>query len=205
MKRTNIRAKAPNYELYPLIHKPHFEPRRMRMPQSALIEGATLPDGTPCVAFQLSGLRSALRSVQEFPGESLILFPQLSIMEDGLPTPFTDPNRQTNEIRGVRYFYDDALVINTLGRTCDINGTRVVMPRKVFDLLSMLSAKPDYIYTRHALFNTLWGGADNLDTSTLGVHMNRLRGALDQHGIPGMKAIETVRGIGYKMLSNLAG
>ncbi|MEU8890776.1 winged helix-turn-helix domain-containing protein [Streptomyces sp. NPDC048442] len=80
-------------------------------------------------------------------------------------------------------------------RTVAVAGRRLHFTRLEFDLLAHLVAHPWRVHTRERLHAELWGRRYPADHRTIDVHIARLRRKL---GSPYRKAIETVRGVGYR-------
>lgn len=76
-----------------------------------------------------------------------------------------------------------------------VNGERVVLTLKEFELLERLAKKPGIVVTRDALLSEIWGYDFDGETRTIDVHVRSLRQKLGDVG----ELIETVRGIGYKL------
>jgi len=73
--------------------------------------------------------------------------------------------------------------------------TEVKLTVKEFELLYCLMSNAGIVLTRDRLLDKIWGIDFDGETRTLDVHIRFLRKKLGEHG----KAIETVRGIGYRM------
>jgi two-component system alkaline phosphatase synthesis response regulator PhoP len=71
-------------------------------------------------------------------------------------------------------------------------GKDISLPRKEFELLSLLISKPEKVFTREEIFDRVWGENIVVGDRTIDVHIRKLREKL------GDKCIETVKGIGYK-------
>lgn len=67
-----------------------------------------------------------------------------------------------------------------------------------FKLLLFLCERGGKPQDRHELLRTIWGYSDAAHSRTLDTHMKRLRQKLGSHG----SLIETVRGVGYRVLAN---
>jgi two-component system, OmpR family, response regulator ResD len=90
----------------------------------------------------------------------------------------------------------DGLVLSLVRRTVTVNGRVVELRPKEFDLLVELAGNADRVFTRGQLLRQVWGYDDLGDTSTVDVHIGRLRRKLgDSGGARGR--IRTVRGVGY--------
>jgi len=66
------------------------------------------------------------------------------------------------------------------------------LPRKEFELLSLLASKPVTVYERDIILETIWGSGIVVGDRTIDVHIRRLREKI------GDKYIKTVKGVGYK-------
>lgn len=75
-------------------------------------------------------------------------------------------------------------------------GKEISLPRKEFELLSLLISKPEKVFTREEIFDRVWGNNIVVGDRTIDVHIRKLREKL------GNKYIHTVKGIGYKYLVN---
>lgn len=87
--------------------------------------------------------------------------------------------------------------INLQNYEIESNGKKVILPLKEFELLAQLANFPDRIFTREQLIDHVWGMDFTGNDRTVDVHIKRLRERFnveDDH-----VAIETVRGIGYKL------
>jgi two-component system alkaline phosphatase synthesis response regulator PhoP len=71
-------------------------------------------------------------------------------------------------------------------------GKDISLPRKEFELLSLLISKPEKVFTREEIFDRVWGENIVVGDRTIDVHIRKLREKL------GDKCITTVKGIGYK-------
>ncbi len=71
-------------------------------------------------------------------------------------------------------------------------GKEISLPKKEFELLSLLMGKPGRVYTREVIMNSIWGGEVVVGDRTIDVHIRKLREKL------GDEYIKTVKGVGYK-------
>ena len=71
-------------------------------------------------------------------------------------------------------------------------GVDINLPKKEFELLSLLMSKPGRVYTREVIMNNIWGGEVVVGDRTIDVHIRKLREKL------GNNFIKTVKGVGYK-------
>lgn len=90
------------------------------------------------------------------------------------------------------------LKINPRTRTVEIDGKGVVeLTAKEFDLLLFLARHPLEVFTRTQLLDQVWDYSYYGDTSTVTVHVRRLREKIEPDPMR-PKYIKTVWGVGYK-------
>ena len=86
------------------------------------------------------------------------------------------------------------LVVNLDEHTVIVDGSRVQLTYKEFELLRMFLSHPGMVYTREQLFSQVWKLDYMGDSRTLDSHIRTLRQKLDGYG----RLIETVRNVGYR-------
>lgn len=79
-----------------------------------------------------------------------------------------------------------------------LNDQRVDLTFKEYELLKFLATNPGKVFTRESLLNKVWGYEYYGGTRTVDVHVRRLRSKMEDST---HQFIETVRGVGYKFLS----
>lgn len=90
-----------------------------------------------------------------------------------------------------------SLYINIPERRVEVQGQRVTLTVKEFDLLVTLTGSPERVFTRDSLLNSVWGYSYLGDGRTVDVHIGTLRKKLE--AVPGaLHSIRTVWGVGYK-------
>lgn len=94
------------------------------------------------------------------------------------------------------------IVMDMDGRTVKYHDTEVPMTPLEFDLLAALVRHPGQALSRQELLDMVWGYTDVSD-SLVNVHVQRLRAKFDELGAD--RFIHTVRGVGYKIPSELVG
>ena len=85
------------------------------------------------------------------------------------------------------------LCIARAAREVHVDGRKVVLTQREFDLLDYLVRRTGQVVTRDELLESVWGFVSPGETRTVEVHVAQLRKKL---GRPDL--IETVRGLGYK-------
>ncbi len=92
------------------------------------------------------------------------------------------------------------LVVDPARRRVTLDGADVELTRTEFDLLAVLGRDPGVVVQRVELLESVWG-PDYDDDHLIDVHIANLRRKLgDQADAP--RFIETVRGVGYRMVGS---
>lgn len=86
------------------------------------------------------------------------------------------------------------LVINRDEYKVVKNGEELILPRKEFELLSLLASKPGRVFTRDEILNSVWGNEVVVGGRTIDVHIRKLREKV------GDESFKTVKGVGYKFV-----
>ncbi len=73
-----------------------------------------------------------------------------------------------------------------------VKGVPMDLPRKEFELLSLLATKPGRVFTRDEILRMVWGPDVFVGDRTIDVHIRKIREKI------GEDSIKTVKGIGYK-------
>ena len=92
------------------------------------------------------------------------------------------------------------LRVDLRSRNVTIAGSTVILRTLEFELLAELARHPGHVVTRDRLLDRVWGTSFAGGTRTVDVHIAQLRKKL---GRPAL--IQTVRGVGYRILEAQAG
>jgi DNA-binding response OmpR family regulator len=90
------------------------------------------------------------------------------------------------------------LEIDPAGRRVLVGGEEVVLTQREFDLLVFLAHHPNQVFTRDQLMEHVWRFSFYTDTSTVTVHIRRLRAKIEREPAR-PRHIETVWGVGYRL------
>lgn len=126
--------------------------------------------------------------------------------DDYLTKPF-NPRELTARVKAIlrrveggrpatRQIAVSGLHIDLDRREASIDGRPLQLRTKEFDLLSALAQNAGLVMTRERLLEMVWGYDFYGETRTVDVHINHLREKLGDR----QSLIETVRGVGYKMV-----
>ncbi len=91
----------------------------------------------------------------------------------------------------------DGLRIDPGTREVFVWGDPVALTAREFDLLHHLASSPGRVYTRDQLMQTVWGYTFAAETSTVTVHVRRLREKIEPDPAR-PRYLQTVWGVGYK-------
>ena len=89
----------------------------------------------------------------------------------------------------------DGLVLNPDEHTVTINGERVMLAYKEYELLHLFLAQPGVAFSREQLLLNVWKSEYLGETRTVDMHIRTLRQKLGSYG----SLIETVRNVGYRL------
>jgi two-component system, OmpR family, alkaline phosphatase synthesis response regulator PhoP len=89
----------------------------------------------------------------------------------------------------------DGLSIDTRRYEVSVDGRRVDLTLKEYELLLFLAQHPGQVFTRDVLLDRIWGQSYFGGTRTVDVHVRRVRMKIERGG---RVYIDTVRGVGYK-------
>ncbi len=87
------------------------------------------------------------------------------------------------------------LVINRDEYKVLLNGNEIILPRKEFELLSLLASKPGRVFKRDEILDKVWGNEVVVGGRTIDVHIRKLREKI------GDESFKTVKGVGYKFVN----
>jgi DNA-binding response OmpR family regulator len=95
----------------------------------------------------------------------------------------------------------DGLVIDRTAREVTIDGRKVELTKREFDLLAFLAAHPRRVFSRQELLSEVWGSSEDWQVpATVTEHVRRVRLKLETDPT-NPKWIHNVRGVGYRFAS----
>ena len=83
------------------------------------------------------------------------------------------------------------LIIEREKFSVQLDGKRIILPKKEFELLELLSSRPGKVFNREQILNIVWGNETVVGERTIDVHIRKLREKL------GDAYIRTIKGVGY--------
>lgn len=75
-----------------------------------------------------------------------------------------------------------------------LGNEEIILPRKEFELLSLLASKPGKVFKREDILDRVWGNEVVVGGRTIDVHIRKLREKI------GDDSFKTVKGVGYKFV-----
>ena len=91
----------------------------------------------------------------------------------------------------------DELEIDARGRRVTLAGAEVQLSHREFDLLEFLASHPGQAFSREQLMDSVWQAGSPADTSTVTVHVRRLRAKIEPDPEQ-PRFVVTVWGVGYR-------
>jgi two-component system alkaline phosphatase synthesis response regulator PhoP len=88
----------------------------------------------------------------------------------------------------------EGITINLDQYYVEIEGKEITLPRKEFELLSLLASVPNKVFNREIILKTVWGQDVVVGGRTIDVHIRKLREKI------GEDYIKTIKGVGYKFV-----
>lgn len=89
----------------------------------------------------------------------------------------------------------NTLQMDTAAHETMMNGRRVELTAKEYELLELFMRHPQQVLTRDIIYDRVWGYDFGGESNIIEVYVRYLRQKLEAHGEP--RLIHTVRGVGY--------
>lgn len=103
--------------------------------------------------------------------------------------------RRSSPVKETQILKAGPIELNRSEYTVSVEGERVSLTLKEYELLRLLMDHPGQVFTRERLLQCVWGIDYTGESRTVDVHVGTLRSKLGSCG----DWIETVRGVGYRM------
>ena len=105
--------------------------------------------------------------------------------------------RRCKPVRERKTLKLEGLVLNPEEHTVTVDGERVCLTYKEYELLHLFLSQPGIAFTREQLLSSVWNAEYLGETRTVDMHIRTLRQKLGTYG----QIIETVRNVGYRLES----
>jgi two-component system, OmpR family, alkaline phosphatase synthesis response regulator PhoP len=92
------------------------------------------------------------------------------------------------KIGDISIFKDEYYILN--------GDTQINLPKKEFELFVLLTSKPNKVFKREDILNTVWGSDVIVGDRTIDVHIRKLREKI------GDAYFKTIKGVGYKFVTD---
>jgi len=124
-------------------------------------------------------------SIREFLARVKAIFRRVEAMKEEPPA------------ESAKEIIRSTLVIDRESRKVTVDGKKVDLTPKEYDLLLLFAAHPGRTYTREQLLNAVWGPQFQGYDHTVNSHINRLRAKIEKD-IANPRYIRTAWGVGYR-------
>lgn len=94
----------------------------------------------------------------------------------------------------------NGLVLDSYSRRVHVDDEEIILTTKEFDILLLLAKNPNRAFSKHEIFEKIWGFDSLGDISTVTVHIRKIREKIEPDP-PNPKYIETIWGVGYRFKS----
>ena len=135
---------------------------------------------------QISGFDAGADDYVTKPIKPKVLISRIKALLRRQKTPSDTGTTASNRI-----VFDD-LIIDKDQYLITYEGKDITLPKKEFELISLLCEKPNKVFTRDEIFTQIWGDNVIVGDRTIDVHVRKIREKV------GLKNIKTVKGVGYK-------
>jgi two-component system alkaline phosphatase synthesis response regulator PhoP len=85
------------------------------------------------------------------------------------------------------------IILNRTTYSIDYSNQNINLPKKEFELLSLLMSNPKKVFTREQILDIIWGTETIVGDRTIDVHIRKLRERFPELNI------QTIKGIGYSL------
>ncbi len=89
---------------------------------------------------------------------------------------------------------NDRLIIDQERFIIIKDGKNIFLPKKEFEIISLLASKPDKVFSREDIYRKIWGNKIIVGDRTIDVHIRKIRQKI------GENIIITIKGVGYKFI-----
>ena len=103
--------------------------------------------------------------------------------------------RRCKPVKQTKLLQISGLILNPDEHTVEIDGERVTLTYKEYELLYLFLSQPGIAFTREQLLSSVWNTEYVGETRTVDMHIRTLRQKLGAYG----HIIETVRNVGYRL------
>lgn len=139
---------------------------------------------------QIAGFEAGADDYVSKPIKPKVLISRINALLRRLPSNVD----QDNSSKSITSFGN--LSIDTERHLVIIDGKKLVLARKEFKLLKLLTSKPEKVFTREEILDKVWGTDVVVGDRTIDVHIRKIREKLN------FDQIKTIKGVGYKFTIN---
>ncbi len=134
---------------------------------------------------QIAGLEAGVDDYISKPINPRVLISRLKALLRGKARHKIEQDKEVIDIGG-------GVKINKESYSVTVGGKEITLPKKEFELISLLGSKPGKVFSREEILTKVWGDDVVIGDRTIDVHVRKLRQKI------GDDRIMTLKGIGYK-------
>lgn len=90
------------------------------------------------------------------------------------------------------------LILDTVKHTAEINGERIELTVKEYNLLELFMRNANNVLPREEINDKIWGDKNNKSSNIIDVYIKRLRTKIDGSG--NVPKLQSARGVGYSLI-----
>ena len=213
LKRAKKALKDADYQVYSSDEtdiKPVYEETLKRRPDVIVLDFTSPKNFEAQAVFRAFKKDRFLKETPIFailPEDGMQMLDNLSAVGDFIITPFNGAElvarvkallKKVIPTDSDDLIKIDDLVIDVNKYEVLLNGSKVELTFKEYELLKFLASNKGRVYSRDQLLDKIWGYDYYGGTRTVDVHIRRLRSKIEDRK---HTFIETIRNIGYKFIS----
>jgi len=115
-----------------------------------------------------------------------------AVLRRGAPDAYGDGRGQARSLQSGQ------ITLHPDTREVEVDGKVIELTAKEFELLWLFMRHPKQVFTRDQLLDQVWGFSEFIDSSTVTVHIHRLRDKIEPDPAKPTRLV-TVWGVGYRL------
>jgi two-component system alkaline phosphatase synthesis response regulator PhoP len=135
---------------------------------------------------QIAGLDSGADDYLVSPMQARVLSSKIKALLKRRPQSLVQKNS------GDELVYND-IIIDRERYLIIQDGVESYLPKKEFELLSLLLSRPQKVFSREEITQAIWGANPIVQSRTIDVHIRKIREKI------GKRYIQTIKGVGYRL------
>ncbi|HIW12435.1 MAG TPA: response regulator transcription factor [Candidatus Salinicoccus stercoripullorum] len=169
------------------------------MPGEEILDRVAGSSGTPVIVISAKGARETRISALHDGADDFIDKPfDVDEVEARIESVLRRYERSGERVPKMLTHKD--IVLNPDTKAVEVAGRPITLTAREYMILVTLMSRPDKVFSKENIFESVWGEPFHGDENTVNVHMSNLRSKLAEAN-PDGAYIDTVWGMGYRMKS----